>query len=291
MKKESKAVKRRLRSSYITSMISISLLLFIIGLIGLLIINAKQLSDHVKENIGFNIIINEDVREADIMRLQKNLDAADYVKSTRYITPEAAAREMKEILGEDFVSHLGYNPLLPSIELFLFADFANPDSIAIIEQELEKFPEIKEVHYQKSLVHLVNENVRKISVVLLIFSGLLLLISLTLINNTIRLSVYARRFIINTMQLVGATSGFIRKPFLYKSILHGIYAALIANALLIGVIYLAEREFGGVLRLQDVRTTGLLFLMVGTFGVIINLISTYIAVNRFLHLKTDELYY
>ncbi len=291
MKKESKAVKRRLRSSYATSIISISLLLFITGLIGLLIINAKKLSDHVKENIGFNIIINEDAREADIIRLQKNIDAADYVKSTRFITPEAAAREMEEMLGEDFISHLGYNPLQPSIEVFLYANYANPDSITVIEQELEKFPEIEEVHYQRSLVHLVNENVRTISIILLLFSGLLLLITLTLINNTIRLSVYARRFIINTMQLVGATSGFIRKPFLYKSIMHGIYAALLANGLLIGVIYAAEKEFGGILSLQDLQTTGILLLLVGVLGVIINLISTYIAVNRFLHLKTDDLYY
>ncbi len=291
MKKGSKAVKRRLRSSYATSIISISLLLFVIGLVGLLILNAKKVSDYVKENIAFNIILNEGTEKEEATKIQKDIESADYSKSTRYITPEEAASEMEEMLGEDFISHLGYNPLTPSIEVFLNADYANPDSIAIIEQELEGIAQVEEIFYQKSLVHLVNENVRKISAVLLVFSAILLVISLTLINNTIRLSVYARRFIINTMQLVGATSGFIRKPFLIRSILHGIYAAIIANTLLVGVIYAAEQEFGGILALQDIETTGLLFLLVATFGIIINLISTFVAVNRFLHLKTEELYY
>lgn len=289
--KESKVVKRRLRSSYFVSIISISLLLFMIGLMGLLILNARTLSEYVKENIGFSVILEEDIREVDIIRIQKNLDATAYVKSTRYITKERAAAELEDMLGEDFISFLGYNPLLPSIEVNLFAAYANPDSIAIIENDIEQFSNVNEVYYQKSLVHLVNENIQKISMILMIFSFLLFLISLSLINNTIRLSVYARRFIINTMQLVGATNSFIRRPFLFKSAAHGLYAAIFANVLMLGVIYMAQKEFAELFGLQDLQTIGLLFISVILLGIIINWISTFFAVSRYLRMKTDDLYY
>lgn len=291
MKSESNVVKRRLRSSYLTSILSVSLVLFMIGLLGLLILNAKKLSDFVKENIGFSVILNEDVMEADIIRLQKNLDAARYVKSTRYITKEKAAREMEELLGEDFIDFLGYNPLLASIEVQLNAPYANNDSIQVIEGELKDISQIKEVFYQKSLIHLVNENVRKITIIMLSFSSLLLLISLTLINNTIRLSVYARRFIIKTMELVGATRGFIRKPFLIKSALHGFYAAIIANILLAVVIYFAQQQFMDIFSLQDFQTIGFLFLFVLIVGISLNWLSTFFAVNKFLRMHIDRLYY
>jgi cell division transport system permease protein len=291
MKNESNIVKRRLRSSYFTSILSVALVLLMIGLLGLLILNAKKLSDYVKENIGFSVILNEDVKEADIILLQKNLDAARYVKSTRYITKERAAREMEELLGEDFIDFLGYNPLLASIEVQLYAPYANNDSILIIEEELKDFSQIKEVFYQKSLIHLVNENVRKITIILLSFSSLLLLISLTLINNTIRLSVYAKRFLIKTMELVGATRSFIRKPFLYKSMLHGFYAAVIANILLAVIIYFVQQQFSEVFSIQDFQTIGMLFLLVLIMGVSINWISTFMAVNKFLRMHIDRLYY
>jgi cell division transport system permease protein len=291
MKKKEKVVKRRLRSSYFISIISISLLLFIIGLMGLLILNARNLSEYVKENIGFSVILDEDIKEVDIIRIQKNLDATAYVKSTRYITKEKAAIELEELLGEDFIGFLGYNPLLPSIEVNLYAAYANPDSIMIIENDIQKFPHVQEVYYQKSLIHLVNENIRKISVLLIIFSFLLFLISISVINNTIRLSVYARRFIINTMQLVGATNNFIRKPFLLKSAVHGLYAAIFANLLMFGVIYMAQKEFSEFFGFQDLQTIGLLFLFIIILGMIITLISTFFAVTKFLRFKTDELYY
>lgn len=291
MKSESKVVKRRLRSSYVTSILSVSLVLFMIGLLGLLILNAKKLSDYVKENIGFSVILNEDVKEAEIIRLQKNLDAARYVKSTRYITKEKAAREMEELLGEDFINFLGYNPLLASIEVQLFAPYANNDSIKVIEEELKEISQIKEVFYQKSLIHLVNENVKKITIIILSFSSLLLLISLTLINNTIRLSVFARRFIIKTMELVGATRNFIRKPFLYKSILHGFYAAILANFLLALVIYFGQQQFMDIFSILDFQTIGFLFLFVLFVGISLNWLSTFFAVNKFLKMHIDRLYY
>jgi cell division transport system permease protein len=262
-----------------------------VGLMGLLILNARNLSEFVKENIGFSVILEEDVKEVDIIRIQKNLDATTYVKSTRYITKEKAAIELEEMLGEDFITFLGYNPLLPSIEVNLYAAYANPDSLMFIEKDIEKFSHVKEVYYQKSLVHLVNENIRRISIILIIFSFMLFLISISLINNTIRLSVYARRFIINTMQLVGATNSFIRKPFLLKSAVHGLYAAIFANVLMLAVIYKAQKEFADLFGFQEIQTIGLLFISVIILGIVISWLSTFFAVSRFLRLKKDELFY
>lgn len=283
--------KRRLRSSYFTAIISISLVLFLLGLVGLLILNAKRISDYVKENIGFSVILNENIKEVDIKWFQKNLDAKRYTKSTKYITKEEAAEELKEALGEDFVDFLGYNPLLASIDVKLYAQYANPDSIATIEKELQNLEQVKEVFYQKNLVHLVNENIRKISFIILLFSILLFVIAFTLINNTIRLSIYAKRFLINTMQLVGATRSFIRKPFLFKGILHGILGGTIAILLLIGIIYIIQKEMKEFLEFIDITMLTLLFLTVIILGIVINGISTYFAVNKYLRIKTEDLYY
>ncbi|MGC9374813.1 MAG: cell division protein FtsX [Bacteroidales bacterium] len=290
-KKEPAVTKRRLRSSYLTSIISITLVLFMLGVLGLLILNAQRLSEYVKENIGFSIILKENVKEVDVILLQKTLDAAEYVKSTKYITKEQAAKELQEELGENFIEFLGYNPLLASIEVHLYAEYANPDSIKVIEQDFKQYEQIKEVFYQKSLVSLVNENIRKISLIILIFSGLLFLIAMALINNTIRLSVYSKRFIINTMQLVGATRGFIRRPFLYQSVWQGILSALLAIGLIIGVLYLAQKEFKEVINFQDIEIIGILFLGVLVLGIVINWISTFFAVTKYLRMNVDKLYY
>ncbi len=289
--KETKSTRRRLRSSYLTSVISISLVLFLLGVLGLLVLNAKRLSEYVKENIGFSIILKEEVKEVDIIRLQKNLDATHYVKSTEYITKEEAARELKEELGENFIEFLGYNPLLASIDVHLHAQYANPGSIEQIKRDLQQYDQIKEVFYQKDLVELVNQNIEKIGFIILAFSGLLFLVAIALINNTIRLSVYSKRFIINTMQLVGATKGFIRRPFIYKGILHGIYASIISIGLLIGMVYLLQNEFDKIVSLQDLEILGVLFAMVLLIGIIINWISTFFAVDKFLKIKADKLYF
>lgn len=290
-KKEANITKRRLRSSYITSIISISLVLFLLGMLGLLVLNAKRLSVYVKENIGFSVILKENVKEVDIILLQKSLDAAEFVKSTKYITKEEAANELQKDLGEDFVEFLGFNPLLATIEVNLYAEYANQDSIEVIEQNFKQYDQIKEVFYQKSLVSLVNENIRKISIIILVFSGLLFLVAITLINSTIRLSVYSKRFIINTMQLVGATRGFIRRPFLFKSAGNGVIAALIAIGFLSGVLYLVQQEFREVVNFRDVEIVGSLFIGVLIIGIIINWISTFFAVTKYLRMKVDKLYY
>ncbi|NVO10083.1 MAG: cell division protein FtsX [Bacteroidales bacterium] len=288
---EGKITRNRLRSSSFSSIISISLVLFMLGIVGILIFNARKLSDYVKENIGFSIFLQDDIREVDANFLRKTLDASTFVRYTEYISKERAAKELKEELGEDFITFLGYNPLSASIDVRMKAEYANQDSINKIENYLLGFKQIKEVHYQKSLVSLVNENVSKISLVIILFSSLLLFIAIVLINNTIRLSVYSRRFLINTMKLVGATWGFIRKPFLLKSILHGLYAALVSILLLLGLIYLVKREFGDLIDIVDPQLLIIIFGAVVAIGVLINLISTYFAVNKFLRLKVDDLYY
>lgn len=290
-KKESNITKRRLRSSYVTSIISISLVLFLLGMLGLLVLNAKRLSDYVKENIGFSVILKENVKEVDIILLQKSLDASEFVKSTKYITKEEAAKDLEKDLGEDFVEFLGFNPLLASIEVNLYAEYANTDSIRVIEKNLNQYEHVKEVFYQKSLVSLVNENIRKISVIILVFSGLLFLVAITLINSTIRLSVYSKRFIINTMQLVGATRGFIRRPFLYRSAGNGILAGLIAIGFLSGILYLVQQEFKEIVSFQDIEIIGILFIGVLLVGIVMNWISTFFAVSKYLRMKVDKLYY
>ncbi|HKL71015.1 MAG TPA: permease-like cell division protein FtsX [Marinilabiliaceae bacterium] len=285
------AAKRKLRSSYATTIISISLVLFLLGIIGFLMLNANRLSVYVKENLGFTVLIKDNSREAEVMRLQKILNAAPYVRVAEYINKDQAADVLREELGEDFVEFLGYNPLLASIEVKLSAAWANPDSMARIESQVMSFPEVKEVYYQKNLLEAINENVRRISIILAAFSGLLLLIAMALINNTIRLSVYSRRFLIRTMQLVGATRGFIRRPFLFKSILHGLAGATIAILLLSTVIYGVSNELDGVIGFSNVMMIGVLFAFVVLVGIILTLLSTFFAVNKYLRLRTDELYY
>jgi len=285
------AAKRKLRSSYATTIISISLVLFLLGIIGFLYLNANRLSVYVKENLGFTILINDNAREAEVIRLQKVLNAAAYVRVAEYVNKDQAAETLKEELGEDFVEFLGYNPLLASIEVKLAADWANPDSMAQIEAQINSFPQVKDVYYQKNLLNAIHENVKKITMVLAVFSLLLLLIAIALINNTIRLSVYSRRFIINTMQLVGATRGFIRKPFLLKSILHGLASATVAIVLLSIFIYGLSNEMIGVIGFSNIYLIAILFLIVIAIGILITFISTFFAVNKYLRLKTDQLYY
>jgi len=289
-KKENRTYSRRLRSSYVTSIISISLVLLLLGLVGLLLINGSNIKRQVMESIGFNVILKENVKEADIYQLQKILDARDYILSTEYITKEEAALETEQILGEDFIHFLGYNPLPPSIRVRLHQPWANPDSVMMIEQELEKYNSIEEVYYKKSLLYAVYENIRQITLIILGFSVLLTLISVTLINNTIRLSVYSKRFIINTMQLIGATRRIIRRPFLLRGAASGFTGSLIALSLLFGLVYLLQEEFEGVISFKDYDLLAILALGVILAGVVINLISTFFAVNKYLNMKTDKLY-
>lgn len=290
-RQEDKYTRRRLQSSYITTVVSISLVLFMLGLFGLIIFHAKKLSDYVKENIGFSIIMKENVKEAGIIKLQKTLDATDYIKSTEYITKEQAAKEFTEELGEDFTSFLGYNPLLPTIEVRFKAAYANNDSLSVIKDKILADENVKEVFYQESLVNVVNKNVRKIGIIILGFSALLLIIAIALINNTIRLSVYSKRFIIRSMQLVGATRRFISKPFILRGVLQGIIGSFIAILLLVGIVYVSQRELPEFVNLQDIDLFLSLFGIVIFLGIIISWLSNYFAVRKYIRIKTDYLFY
>lgn len=283
--------KGRLRSSYLTQIVSISLVLFLLGLLGFVIINARELSNYFRESLSFSVMLDEDAKEADIRMLQKDLDAKHFVKSTEYISKDQAAENLKEDLGEDFLSFMGYNPLLASIDVYLLADYTHPDSVLNIERYLMDYDVVNEVYFQESFLHLINENVRKISAFLLIFSGLLLFISLTIINNTIRISVYSKRFLIRTMQLVGATRSFIRKPFLVRSVLHGIIAALFSVVLLMTILFFVEQEFYLLFTLQDIGLLLYLFGAIIIIGILINLVSTFFSVNKYLGISEDKLYY
>ncbi|KAF0194285.1 MAG: hypothetical protein FD166_3550 [Bacteroidetes bacterium] len=287
---EDKLSRRRLQTSTATTIISISLVLFMLGLLGLIVLHAQKLSDYVKENIGFSVIIREDVKEAGILEFQKKLDLESWIKSTEYITREQAAENLTRDLGEDFVDFLGYNPLLASIDIRLNADYANNDSLKVLEKKLLTNPLVKEVFYHKSLVELVNQNIRRISIVILAFTAVLLLISIALINNTIRLSVYSKRFIIKSMQLVGATQRFIRKPFILRSLLHGFISALIAIFLLGLVLYFSRKALPELVDLQDIDMFLSLFGIVTVLGLFITGISTLFAVHKYLRISNDKLY-
>ncbi len=289
-KKEKRISSRQLRSSYITTVISISLVLFVIGLVGLLILNAHKISQHVKENIELTIFLNDDVKEVEMIRFENILKTSDFVRQTAFVSKDSAARELTQEIGEDFVSFLGYNPLSPSIEVKLKADYANIDSIAKIEKKLAKYSLVKEVSYQKSLIETINQNVKKISIILLVFCGLLFIISLSLINNTIRLSVYARRFLIKTMELVGATRSFVRAPFIIKSLCHALYSIIIAYILLGGVIYMINEHVQELEIMCELDTIAILYAGIMIIGFLIVWISNFFAVNRYLRMKGNELY-
>ncbi|MEI7660761.1 MAG: permease-like cell division protein FtsX [Bacteroidota bacterium] len=282
--------QRRIATSQFTTNISITLVLFLMGLFGLIMLHARMLSDYVRENIGFSIMIREGVKEPGVLQLKKALDGKYYVKSSEYIPRERAAEKLKSDLGEDFIGFLGYNPLLPSIDLRIKAPYANGDSLARIEKRLLAYPEVKEVFYQKSLVDAINSNIEKIGLILLGFSAILLFIAIVLINNTIRLAVYSKRFIIRSMQLVGATEGFIRRPLLLRSIIHGCISALFALLMLMLLVYFALEELPELLSLQDPVLLAALVLSLFLLGAFISWISTWFAVKKYLRIRTDLLY-
>lgn len=290
MQARDNTIRRRLTASYLTSVMSITLVLFMVGLVGILLLNTKKLSDYVRENVGISLYLNEDIREVDIFSLQKMLDSRKYVKETRYITREKAAEDFQKEMGEDFVDFLGYNPLPPSIDVKLHASYSNPDSFAVLEQEFRKFPEVADVAYQKDLIYAVSMNVRKISLAILVFGCLLTFIALTLINNTIRLSVYSKRFIIRTMQLVGAHHYLIRRPFIIKGITQGIIGACLAIILMLLTLFVAENQLEGIFSFRDYRILGIIFTIILLTGIILAWLSTLLSVNKYLKMKTDNLY-
>lgn len=289
-KRRLQKLNNRVFRSYLSATVSITLVLFLVGLMSLLVVNVDRLSDYVRENIGFTLILKDDVKEVDILRLQKMLDATDYVKSSKYIDKETAAAQLRSDLGEDFEGFLGFNPLLATIDVKLYADYTVPEKLTLLEKEFLAFPQVKEVHYQRDIMNSVNENVSKLGLVVLVFSILLLTVFITLINNTIRISVYSQRFVIHTMQLVGATQAFVRKPFVMRSVKYGLLGALIANVLLALVFFSYQTEFAKILNESGLEILMVVFVIVFAMGAIISWLSTWFAVNKFLRLRFDELF-
>ena len=285
-----KSLNRKIISSSASVVISLSLVLFVVGLIGLILINVQRLSDYVKENIGFTIMLKDGITEIETIKFQKELEIADFTKSTNFITKEQATQELKTDLGEDFVDFLGYSPLLSSIDVKLNAHYANTDSLKKITDELTAKPFVFEAYYQKDLVDKLNSNVKQLSLFLLIFCILLFFISFVLINNTIRLSVYAKRFLIRTMQLVGANDSFIQKPFLIKGVYQGLYSSIFAIFMLIGSIQIAQRDMVNILNVDDLKIIGIIFILTFFTGIILSLFSTYFAVRKYIRLNENELF-
>ncbi|MDB3870597.1 permease-like cell division protein FtsX [bacterium] len=287
---KNKTLNRRILSSSTSVVISLSLVLFVVGLLGLVLINAQKLSDYVKENIGFTIMLKDGVNEIETLKFQKILDASDFAKSTSFTTKKQATADLKTDLGEDFVEFLGYSPLLASIDVKLNAEYGNTDSLEIITNELSENANVFEVYYQEDLIDKLNSNVNRLSFFLLIFCVLLFFIAFALINNTIRLSVYSKRFLIRTMRLVGATNSFIQKPFLSKGIYQGIYSSLFAIFMLIGAIQLVQGDTANMLNIDDLKIIGIVFLLILASGLFISIFSTFFAVRKFIKLNENELY-
>ncbi|MGM0573680.1 MAG: cell division protein FtsX [Bacteroidota bacterium] len=269
---------------------SITLVLFVLGLLGLIILHAQKLSEHVRESIAVSLFIDNNASESAINNLQSELDDMASVSKTKFISREEAAEDLMEDLGEDFVSFLGYNPLSASITVNLKAEHTNPDSLRVFEEKFEQRQIITDIDYQQSLVHLVHQNVRRIATGLLVFSILLLFIAFALINNTIRLSVFSKRFLIKSMQLIGATKSFIRRPFILKGIIQGIIGAAITIVLLIATLYFGQKQIPELAMFYDVRMLLTLFGAILLLGIIISWLSTYFAVKKYLKINTDHLY-
>ncbi len=282
--------RKKTKSVYVSTVISIALVLLMTGLLGLILVHAKNLSKYVKENIVLNIIVNDNVNEGDVLAMQKDIEKDPYVLRTEYISKELAAKNLKEDLGEDFVEYLGHNPLLPAIDVYLKEQYANTDSIQTFIQKAAKNSRVKEVIYQESLIDMVNKNIRIIGMVILAFTVVLLIIAVALINNTIRLAIYSQRFLIKSMQLIGATKNFIRKPYLLYGIFHGLLGSLIAILLLVFTLQFAQNQIPDLIFLRNWYEFAAIFLIVVLLGVLISGFSTYFAVTKYLKAKSHSLY-
>ena len=276
---------------FITSSISTTLVLLLLGLVVFFVLTAHNMSVYVRENISFSVLISDDMKEADILKLQKKLNQEPFVKQSEYISKKQALKEQTEAMGTDPEEFLGYNPFTASLEIKLHSDYANSDSIAKIEKMIKKNSNIQDVLYRKELIDAVNENIRNISLVLLALAVVLTFISFALINNMIRLAIYSKRFLINTMKLVGASWSFIRGPFLRKNVWSGVLAGMLADAILMGTAYWAvtyEQE------LIQVITPEVMLIVCGSvlvFGIVITWLCAYISMNKYLRMKANTLYY
>ncbi len=280
----------QLRTSFISSIISTTLVLYALGMLLLVMVNAKRLTDYVRENFVFSLVLQENIKDVDAQFLSRELALEPFVKEVQYVSREQAAEEFKLYLGEDFLALLGQNPLQPSLELHLRAAWANNDSMQRIADLCQKSPRVVRVEYERDRVQQINQNLQRMGLVLVIFSVVMAFIALVLINNTIRISIYARRFIIKTMQLVGATARFTRRPFLLRALRHAFYASLLAMLLIIETVYLAQRELYEFVNLKQYDLLAAIAISIFAVGVLINVGTTFFAVNKYLRSSVEKLY-
>jgi len=282
--------RKTLRTSYISTVVSIALVLFMIGVLAVLVLHAQKISEYLRENITLTIMLEDDAREGDVDRLMTKLDESERIKAVTFITKEEAAESLKEELGEDFVSFLGYNPLQVSIDVQLNAEYANTAQVDTLREMINANKAVSEILFQQSLVDEINSNIKKLSVIIIGFSALLLFIAAGLINNTIRLSLYSKRLLIKSMRLVGATRGFVRKPFIMSSLIQGLWGSFIALILLSSLLYFAKSEMPELADLTDPELLFKVLIYVVIGGMLISGISTYFAVNKYLRKGSEDLY-
>ena len=285
-----KYAKRRARTSAFSTVIGISLVLFMLGILAILVLNAQKLSTYVRESIRVEVFLDAEMSEGEVTRLKKEIDAEPYSNATQYISKEEAAAQLQEDLGEEFIDFLDYNPLPGLIDLRLKVDYTQPDSISAIAAELEERAGVSEVVYSPNLIRQIETNINKIGIAILAFSVLLLLIAIALINNTIRLTIYSKRLVIRSMQLVGATGGFIQRPFIWNGILQGLYASFIAILLILGILFGIRHEVPEFFEFNDLIMFVKLFGLVALLGMIISGISTLFAVRRYLRMDASKIY-
>ncbi|MCB0770293.1 MAG: permease-like cell division protein FtsX [Flavobacteriales bacterium] len=283
--------KSRTRTAGVSTVIGIALVLFMLGVLGFLVLNAQALERYFKENVRVELFLKRELKEVDVMQFRKELDTEAYTLETRYVTADEAAEQLKKDLGEDFLGVLGSNPLLPSVELRLKADHAAADSLKWIVEHLERDPRVHEVAYNAAVVENIEANVGRLGLMVLGFTALLLIIAIALINNTIRLAIYSKRFLIRTMHLVGATQWFIKKPFLGQSLWQGLVGAMLAVGLLVGLLQVVKRYMPDLLAFTDMPTLALLFGGVVLLGSVISFISTWFAVRRYLRMNSEDLHW
>ena len=288
---ENKIMRRRLANAYLSAVISISLVLLLVGVASMLLVNAKSVSDYFKENMQISVLLKQEVEDNEALAFQAELDSLAFIHSTRFVSREEGTQEMKEMLGEDFLSVFETSPVPSSLELTLEAEYVSADSLELVRARLLESPLVDEVDYQQSLVETLNENIGKISLLLGVFIVLLLFISFVLINNTVRLNVFARRFTIHTMKMVGATRSFIRSPFMVQAVFQGLFAAFLAILLLLVALYFVRRSFEQLFSIFQLKLLLLVIGIVVVSGVVICVVSTYFVVNKLVSLKRGELYY
>ena len=277
--------------SRLTSIISISLVLFLLGLIFLIGLLGNKLSVYVKENISFSIVLKDRQKEADIKKMQRTLKALPFIKSTEYISKEQAAKELEEELGENPETFLGFNPLQASIEVKLHSQYANPDSLKMIEKRIKNYTSVSDLLYRKDMMEMVNDNMKRVSLILLALAGVLMTISFVLIGNTIRLLIYSKRFLIHTMKLVGATAGFIRRPFVWYNVVSGFFASILAILMLTGALFYLQNELSGFIQLLDIKALIIAYVGILIIGISLSIVATVFAVNKYLRMDVDKLYY